>query len=74
MTCRCISVMNGLLAEHNTQLVTTLLGNPPRVVICTSKVDDRVRGRPKAVLANFCPFCGEACVKPAYVEPTEVRA
>lgn len=57
--CDCINTTNKLLAEQNSTLVYTIFGKPPRVVIETAKILPKVRGRPPAMLASFCPFCGE---------------
>lgn len=60
--CDCIETTDALLKEHNSILITTLFGKPPRVVIATTKRQDKVRGRPTPMLARFCPFCGEKYV------------
>lgn len=58
--CNCISNINADLKSHNTLLVFTLLGNPPRVIIDTTQIETG-RGKKKAVavVATYCPFCGE---------------
>lgn len=58
--CECINKVNADLKQHNTMLVFTLLGNPSRAVIDTMQVETG-RGKKKAaaVIATFCPFCGE---------------
>ena len=60
--CECVKDMNeklkGFPQGKNTMLVTNLLGRP-RAVIATCKRDDKVRGKPAILMANFCPFCGE---------------
>lgn len=65
MMCGCIQKLDGMLAPQNTRLVTTLFGNPPRVVLRTEQVETG-RGKAKAahLLATFCPFCGDRYVKP----------
>lgn len=60
--CGCVAKVNARLVEHNTRLVTTLFG-PPRVLIDTCKLRDGIRGKPKPVLASYCPFCGVAYPK-----------
>lgn len=57
--CSCVAKINEKLREHNTMLVSTLFGHP-RVLIDTCKLREGIRGKPKAVLASFCPFCGVA--------------
>lgn len=57
--CNCINTTNALLKEHNGQLVCTLFGEPSRVVIETIKLDPKKRGKSPAMLASYCPFCGE---------------
>ena len=57
--CGCISDVDNKLREYNSALVTTLFANPERVVIQTGKVNEKRRGKPMAVVATYCPFCGE---------------
>lgn len=61
MACNCIDSVNELLKPHNSELVHTLGfgGTPCRTVIQTSKIASKQRGQAKAMLATFCPFCGE---------------
>ncbi|MGE4529573.1 MAG: hypothetical protein AB7D00_14510 [Rhodospirillaceae bacterium] len=56
--CNCIDESNKLLSEQNATLSHTFIG-PRRVIIATLKKDDKKRGRPPVLAANFCPFCGE---------------
>lgn len=63
MSCDCINHVNGLLSEQNTQLVATIFGEPRKVVVETVKIDSKKRGRPPAMLASYCPFCGEEYAK-----------
>jgi rubredoxin len=58
--CSCIEDVNRDLAEHNAVLVTTLFREPNVAVIGTEKRDSKKRGRPPAMLATYCPFCGLA--------------
>lgn len=58
--CNCIAEVNETLKQHNTMLVFTLFGNPSRVIVDTTQIESG-RGKKKAaaMIANFCPFCGE---------------
>ncbi|WP_313335734.1 hypothetical protein [Sphingobium yanoikuyae] len=58
--CNCIAEVNKTLAQHNTMLVFTLFGTPSRVIVDTTQVETG-RGKKKAaaMIATFCPFCGE---------------
>ena len=58
--CECIVETDKMLAEHNTQLVTTLFGLPRRVAIATEQIESgRGKKRKAVMIASFCPFCGE---------------
>jgi hypothetical protein len=63
--CDCIKTVNEALREHNTTLVFTLLGAPNRVCVAAERIENR-RDRKKAaaVVATFCPFCGEKYAAP----------
>lgn len=58
--CDCVQRFDERLREHNTTLVSTLFGKPPRVLIQTCKLHEKVRGKPVSVIASFCPFCGQS--------------
>lgn len=61
MSCECIEVVNKELAEHNTQILLpmfTVGDNVRRPFVETAKLDDKKRGKPLAMFATFCPFCG----------------
>ena len=60
MACDCIETVNKGLREKNATLLFTLFGKPNRVVIETAKIESKVRGKPPAMIASFCPFCGES--------------
>lgn len=65
MACDCIPEMNGLLAEHNTEIRPTIVfGTKERpgftcVTIVTEKIAPRGK-RAVVPLPTYCPFCGEA--------------
>lgn len=54
--CKCIAKVNEQLIEHNTVLETTLFSQ--WCLLRTGKIDTAKRGKPAAVAATFCPFCG----------------
>ncbi len=57
--CNCIDEVNENLAPHNTTLCINLLHRPHPVMVSTTKIREKVRGKPILVQATFCPFCGE---------------
>jgi hypothetical protein len=61
MMCDCIERVNTKLAEHNTIINSTfwVSAGPISPFVETRKLDTSKRGKPKAVFATFCPFCGE---------------
>jgi hypothetical protein len=66
MACECIAEVNAKLAEHNAQVHVPMfiIGRKPgaepgpRVFVETIKLDEKRRGKPPALFATFCPFCG----------------
>ncbi len=64
--CDCINQMDALLAEKNTGVVFTMFGKPPRMLVATYQ-RERGRGKPKetALIAAYCPCCGEKYVADA---------
>lgn len=66
--CACINDLDvePKMVESNTQILTNLFGSP-RAFVATIKRDEKRRGKPKMVIATFCPFCGEQY--PEYVSP-----
>ena len=57
----CIAQINALLAEKNTKLVAAFsFSNPSRelIQVSTEKADRNLRGKPVAMFASHCPFCG----------------
>ena len=62
--CDCITLVNEKLAEYNTQLSLTIALRDGTlkvegVRIETHKINDKQRGKPMAITAAYCPFCGE---------------
>lgn len=57
--CDCITKVNAKLAARgdNTRILVPWVG-PQCVFIETIKADDKKRGNPSKLFANFCPFCG----------------
>lgn len=64
--CGCIERVNGFLKEHNTKLELPMIG-PQQLFVTTIKIDDKKRGKPRAMFASCCPFCGEEY--PEYKSP-----
>lgn len=59
--CNCIDEVNAKLAEHNAQILLPMFvggGGPKRPFIETTKLDEKKRGKPPALFATVCPFCG----------------
>lgn len=55
--CNCKDEVNAWLAQHNTRLDFNYM-NEGDIFIKTIKVNEGKRGRPAAMLATYCPFCG----------------
>lgn len=55
---KCFKELNKELEQHNTKLVGNLLGID-YVLVETEKIETKKRGRPKSVIASYCPFCGK---------------
>lgn len=57
--CSCIDVLDARpeMVESNTQVLTNWIG-PQRSFVSTIKRDEKKRGKPKMVIASYCPFCG----------------
>lgn len=65
--CNCVKEMDEALKEHNGRIGLAILlpanGSNrlrSRVLIRTEKVDAKKRKPVPAVMASFCPFCGES--------------
>ena len=63
-TCKCIDRLNADLAEFNTELDLvhsinfTNGSSRDWIQLATRKIDSKKRGKPKAVVASYCPSCG----------------
>jgi hypothetical protein len=59
--CDCINRVNAILAPHNTVLAVPFWSSSGLLtpLVETCKLDASKRGKPKAMFANYCPFCGE---------------
>lgn len=55
--CDCQARVNDHLRAYNTELMADLLG-PYRAFVETTKADQKKRGKPMAMIATYCPFCG----------------
>ena len=62
--CDCIDRVNGKLAKFNTVINAPfwVSSGPIAPFIETRKIDTGKRGKPHAVFASHCPFCGEKYV------------
>ena len=58
--CSCMSDTNKMLGEEHNTILAFTFGTPSRAVISTMKLDPSKRGKPVAMIASFCPFCGES--------------
>lgn len=57
--CSCIAEINALLFRHNTAILANTIGTP-RASIATCQLDAGTPFAPTALLAAYCPFCGES--------------
>lgn len=57
--CECLPTINSKLRETHNTIVSSTLGRPSRAVVSTLRFDCKVRGKPVAMIASYCPFCGE---------------
>ena len=63
--CKCVSLVNKKLAEHNTEICLIGTINPKngryeeRMIVPTIKLNNRKRGNAMKVFASYCPMCGE---------------
>lgn len=62
--CDCMKQINDELAQYNTRLdpVMALRDGTLHMAgvrIETVKIDSKKRGRPKRLVASYCPFCGK---------------
>lgn len=64
-SCSCVEKVNEQLAKFNTRLERPMLLNLTTgesrcgLEIAAAKVNPKLRGRKKTVLATYCPFCGK---------------
>lgn len=59
--CGCIEKINERLKEFNTEINVPFWSSSGFLApfIETRKLDDKKRGKPRAVVASYCPLCGE---------------
>jgi hypothetical protein len=59
-THKCFDSADEFLAKDNTRLsfAMELPSGRDRLVVGSEKLSARKKGKPKMVLATFCPFCG----------------
>lgn len=57
---KCFESADVQLGKRNTKLqfAFQLPKMEARLVIATVKADEKKRGKPVMLMANFCPFCG----------------
>jgi len=68
MMCDCISKVNRLLREHNTEIDAVSAWHPKgwieeRLLVPTRRIDSKRRKGPMKVFASFCPMCGKEIPK-----------
>ncbi len=59
--CACVEKVDELLKPHKSALVVSF---PNQHVICRTDKTEHFRGKPAAVVAKYCPFCGEKYEQP----------
>ena len=62
--CDCMKLINDELAQYNTRIIPVMAlrdgtFHMAGVRIETEKIDSKKRGRPKRLVASYCPFCGK---------------
>jgi hypothetical protein len=59
--CNCIETADSHLAEYNTKIELPLWtsSGQRRPFVQTIKLDEKKRGKPQAIFASYCPFCGD---------------
>ena len=60
-SCSCWDQVDQTLAEQNTRIGRSFGGLTGRhyIMIVSEKVDTKKRGKPRSIMASFCPFCGK---------------
>lgn len=59
--CDCVDHVNAILVPFNTELDLAIGGprfKPISFLVSTRKKDSGQRGKPRSMIASFCPFCG----------------
>lgn len=61
--CDCLTIINEELSQYNTQVSPALSLREDGlhlvgVYIETHKLNESKRGKPKSLIAAYCPFCG----------------
>ena len=73
--CDCIALVNAEMKEHNTQVVSTMFGRPSRMVVSTMQIETgRGKAKAAALIATFCPCCGEKYGAETSPKPTTTPA
>lgn len=69
--CDCISKIDEKLKEFNTKIMLPWWSSSGILAphIETRKLDEKKRGKPRSVIASFCPFCGDEYSAPKSAEP-----
>lgn len=60
--CDCRKLIDFQLHSHNTTLACNMVDADPCLVL-TTKIHEKVRGKPMLIAATYCPFCGKKYLK-----------
>lgn len=69
--CECLKIVDAQLEKFNTRVGTAFSISKDLsvmsldIVIASEKIDTKKRGRPRTIVAAYCPFCGIKREKPA---------